>query len=140
MKKKSYKLIICIGFFCLAFFAIYFFIHNLRKDSEAPYAHSVLTQNGITYLGQGWGIEERQQVSFTSFGSRIINYAWFLALENAESEQLFRDNSHMASLGFITDSANPFNPDGLPIGISRDSDENGNTWAGLTCAEQDTAV
>jgi len=134
MKNKSYKLIVCLGFFCLIVVVIYIFIRNIHQDPYAPDAHTTFTHNGVTYLGQGWGLAERQQLSFTSFGSRMIDYAWFIALENADSEELFRDNAHLEKLGFITDAANQFNPDGLPIGVTRDSDKNGNTWIGLTCA------
>lgn len=134
MKKKNYKLIKFLSFFCLALVVIFICLWYLRQDPFAPDAHSTSTHNGITYLGQGWSAEERQQLSFTSFGSRIINYSWFIALENTESEQLFRDNTHMAYLGFIPDSSNQFNPDGLPIGVTKDSDDKGNTWVGLTCS------
>lgn len=134
MEKKNYKLVtgfivVCV-FLLLVFLSLYF----LRQDPYAPDAHSRLTQNGIVYLGQGWSVAERQQLSFTSFGSRIINYDWFIALENADDESLFRDNANMARLGFITDSTNSFNPDALPIGVTRDSDSKGNAWVGLTCA------
>lgn len=134
MEKKSYKLIAFLSFFCLVLLVIYILVCCARQDPDAPDATTRLTHDGVTYLGQGWGIAERQQLSYTSFGSRIINYAWFIALENAESEQLFRDNTHMAQLGFIAEPANQFNPDGLPIGVVRDDDANGNTWVGLTCA------
>jgi hypothetical protein len=134
MKKKSYKLIVSLSLCCLIIFVTFFLICRMRQDPDAPDAHTTFTHNGVTYLGQGWGITERQQLSFTSFGSHIINYAWFIALEDAQSEQLFRNNSHMTQLGFITEPANQFNPDGLPIGVVRDSDDKDNIWVGLTCA------
>ncbi|MFO1388232.1 di-heme-cytochrome C peroxidase [Cellvibrio sp.] len=134
MKKKSYRLLKWLLFLLLFVLAIFFILRYLRQDPFAPDAHSVVTRDGVTYLGQGWGMEERQQLSFTSFGSRIIDYSWFVALEMAENEQFFRDNAHMADLGFIPDVANKFNPDGLPVGVVRDSDDNGNQWVGLTCA------
>lgn len=134
MEKKSYKLIVYLSLFFLILLAVFIFVRSAQKDPDTPDARTRLTHNGVTYLGQGWGIAERQQLSFTSFGSRIIDYAWFIALENAESEQLFRDDSHMAHLGFITEPANQFNPDGLPLGVMRDSDDKDNNWVGLTCA------
>lgn len=134
MEKKSYKLIKYLSFFCLALLVIYFLLRYARQDPYEPDAHTTSTLNGVTYLGQGWGAEERKQVSSTSFGSRIINYSWFLALENADSEQLFRDDAHMARLGFITQSTHRFNPYGLSVGVTPDSDGQGNMWVGLTCA------
>jgi hypothetical protein len=132
MQKNGY---ISIAYHIVIFVLILFvFVWWVRRDSEDPDAHKTITHNGILYLGQGWGIAERQQVSFTSFGSRLINYDWFIALANADSEELFRSDAHMARLGFLTEAASIFNPDALPLGVTRDSDGKGNSWVGLTCA------
>lgn len=98
-----------------------------------PNAQKIHTDNGIVYLGQGWGMAERQKLSYTSFGSHLIDYDWLLALEEADKETLFRTDQHMYQLGFINDTPNEFNPDGLPVGFSRDR-EGKRTWVGLTCA------
>jgi cytochrome c5 len=134
MENKIYKLVRYLGYFLLLLFILFVFLYYSRQDLYAPDAHSRLSKNGVVYLGQGWSPAERQQLSFTSFGSRIINYAWFMALENAESEELFHNNSHMAHLGFIPEQASQFNPDALPLGVTRDSDAKGDAWVGLTCA------
>lgn len=132
MQKNSYK---SIAYFIVIFVLLLLvFVWWARRDFEDPDAHKTLINNGIMYLGQGWGIAERQQVSFTSFGSRLINYDWFIALANAGNEELFRSDAHMARLGFLTEAANTFNPDALPLGVTRDRDGNGNSWVGLTCA------
>lgn len=86
------------------------------------------------FLHQGWDHKTRQQISYTSFGSRFIPYHWFIALEQADQEKLFRDNQYMASLGFITVSPDEFNPDGLPVGLVRDQDKKNGDYIGLTCA------
>lgn len=132
MQKKRYKPIVYVIVIFVVLIGLLFWW--CRRDSISPDAHRTLTHKGIVYLGQGWGIAERQQVSFTSFGSRIVNYDWFLALENAQSNELFRSDTNMARLGFLTESANTFNPDALPLGVTRDSDDRGNSWVGLTCA------
>lgn len=134
MKKKSYKFVVWLLFISLCIFIAFLFLRHARQDPFAVDAHTHVTRDGITYLGQGWGFAERQQLSFTSFGSRIINYEWFLALENAESEDFFRANEHMVRLGFIADTTNEFNPDALPIGVVKDSDARGNSWVGFSCA------
>lgn len=97
-------------------------------------AQSPSIEDKTFYLSQGWDSVTRQKVSYTSFGSRFIPYEWFLALEQPDSPTLFRDNAHMESLGFITASPDQFNPDGLPVGLARDSDGKGSAWIGLTCA------
>lgn len=95
---------------------------------------SMQTFNGVTYLGQGWDMRERQELLRTSFGSRVLPYSWFIALEQVDNDQLFRDNSHMSALGFIVGEKDSFNPDALPVGITSDQDDQGNSWMGLTCA------
>ncbi len=86
------------------------------------------------YLEQGWDHQTRQQLSFTSFGSRFIPYDWFLVLEQPDSSISFRDNNHMAALGFVTTTADEYNPDGLPVGLVRDADKKNGDYLGLTCA------
>jgi len=86
------------------------------------------------YLQQGWDHHTRRTLYSTSFGSRFIPYAWFLALERSDSTAAFRDNKHMAAMGFITTVANTYNPDGLPVGLVRDSDNKNGDYIGLTCA------
>jgi hypothetical protein len=98
-----------------------------------PNDQKIHVDNGAVYLGQGWSMVERQQLSHTSFGSRLVDYDWFLALEQADSTDLFRADKNLYRLGFINETPNPFNPDGLPVGMSRDKDGK-RSWIGLTCA------
>jgi hypothetical protein len=57
----------------------------------------------------------------TSQGSQLIPYSWFLALEQANSNHLFRDNKNMKYFGYIPQDSIPGrNPDGLPIGFVKD--------------------
>lgn len=86
------------------------------------------------YLPQGWDHKTRQQLSFTSFGSRFIPYDWFLALEQPDNTKAFRDNHYMAAMGFIITVADLYNPDGLPVGLVRDSDKKHGDYLGMTCA------
>ncbi|MEL7451234.1 MAG: di-heme-cytochrome C peroxidase, partial [Pseudomonadota bacterium] len=88
----------------------------------------------VVNLEQGWSAEVQDQAWFRSFGSRLMPHAWFLALEQADNTTAFRDNAHLAALGFLPQSPSRNNPDGLPVGFSRDHDENGDKWVGLTCA------
>jgi len=131
MNNKIYR---CDEIFCVLFSALLLMgLLNSCSEPDNPAAHRLTTSDGVIYLGQGWDMDERQRLSYTSFGSRVINYSWFIALENSNSQTLFRENTHMADLGFITESASQFNPDGLPVGMTRDSDGN-QSWMGLTCA------
>ena len=113
----------CIGFAWLAL-----------CGTAALASTTVSSMQDTHYLAQGWEHETRQQLSFTSFGSRLIPYDWFIVLEQANNPALFRDPAHMSALGFIVAAADKYNPDGLPIGVVRDKDKKHGDYVGLTCA------
>jgi cytochrome c1 len=75
----------------------------------------------LVRLDQGWNAQEAEEFYYTPQGSQLIPYAWFLALEVKDSETLFRDNSHMEQLGYITAPSSDRNPDGLPVGFVQDA-------------------
>lgn len=86
-------------------------------------------------LKQGWSPEIRDRFWFTSQGSRILPYVWFMWLEQANSNELFRNVAHMDSLRYLPMKSSQRNPAGLPIGFALDKDKkNGDAWLGLTCA------
>jgi mono/diheme cytochrome c family protein len=80
---------------------------------------------------QGWGQAERERFWFTSQGSRLVPYSWFLHLEREGSEELLRSPSFLESLRYLPAPASAANPDALPIGFARDREGD---WLGLTCA------
>lgn len=87
------------------------------------------------YLDQNWNEVTRKNFWFTSQGSQIIPYKWFVYLERANSVQLFRNVDHMEELRYIPVSSDSTNPGGLPIGFSPDFDQRtGRAWMGFTCA------
>lgn len=121
-----------------------------------------ITHNQIVHFEQGWTRDEALDFYNTSQGSQLIPYSWFLALEQADSQHLFRDKKHIEKLGYIPQDASAGrNPDGLPIGfvkddvpeaflassmsaerlgVLKDAQENAyNEWLGLTCAACHTA-
>ncbi|NVK40785.1 MAG: hypothetical protein HWE39_06035 [Oceanospirillaceae bacterium] len=96
--------------------------------SAVPAAPSALP------LDQGWDRATRDEVHHLSFGSRILPLGWLLNLERADSQELLRSDAALVQLGFIPSGPGEGNPDGLPVGISRTTDDQGEVWAGLTCA------
>jgi mono/diheme cytochrome c family protein len=77
----------------------------------------------LVNLEQGWSDNERLDFYNTSQGSQLIPYSWFLALEQFDNDQRFRNNDNIIRLGYIPqDSIAGVNPDGLPIGFVRDDD------------------
>lgn len=85
----------------------------------------------IVYLEQNWSDKDRDYFYFADQGSRLIPYDYFLHLEQADNKQLLRSDNNMLRLGFIPTVSNKNNPDGLPIGLTRNGSHMGPTWAPL---------
>ena len=113
-------------------------------ENSAPAPAPVLTKGASPTSGQpapkyvtltqNWSTEERQQFYFTSQGSQILPYDWFLVLEQADSQTLFRDDANMLKLGYLLEDKNAkWNPDGLPVGFVKDDGRRRN-WLGFNCA------
>ncbi len=104
----------------------------------------------IVTFEQGWNDEDKIFFYNTSQGSQLIPYSWFLALEQKDNSNRFRDNENIKKFGFIPQQKlADINPDGLPIGfvkdvnaapfLPRDSDSpdlhrDYQEWMGFTCA------
>ena len=74
-----------------------------------------------TFLDQGWSKQIRELYYFTPQGSRMIPYAWFMALETPDGKGMFADAEHLRRYGLIpADEPHPLNPDMLPIGFAID--------------------
>ncbi len=87
----------------------------------------------VVYLDQGWSPAVSLKFYFTSQGSQIIPYDWFLALEQADSQTLFRDNQNILKYRYLPQLPDSQNPDGLPVGFVADAGVS-RKWLGLTCA------
>jgi hypothetical protein len=104
--------------------------------TEKPIASgaAVAGGEGTINLEQGWSAGVQQRAWFTSFGSRLIPTAWLKALEQAGTGQRFMTDANMDALGFLVQSPTPANPDGFPLGFTREADATGREWTGLGCA------
>lgn len=98
-----------------------------KEETTTPPANTDTTAThapaaAAVRLDQGWTAQQAEQFYYTPQGSQLIPYAWFLALEVEKGETLFRENDHMARLGYITASDDRTNnPDGLPVGFVQDT-------------------
>jgi len=103
--------------------------------SPPPASPSARPAPSWTALDQGWSREDAQAFWFTSQGSMLVPYRWFLELEPAEGPGRFRDDAHLGRLGYLAEGASSWNPDGLPIGFVKDRQKQGQ-WEmlGFTCA------
>lgn len=87
----------------------------------------------LVLLDQGWEASDRTAFYTTGQGSRLMPYAWFKALERADSPGLFLADG-LARYGYLPNPRDKTsNPEGLPIGFVIDG--NVTTGAiGMTCA------
>src|SRR5437773_11526102 len=74
----------------------------------------------IALLDQGWSEEIRQMFYTSPQGSRLMPYAWFIALEGASSRELFASLDNLRRYGWLyaEEAAAQINP--LPIGFVKD--------------------
>jgi hypothetical protein len=87
----------------------------------------------IVYLSQNWSPSQSLEFYFTSQGSQIIPYDWFLALEQADAATPFRDNQNILKYRYLPQNPGPQNPDGLAVGFVADQGL-GRVWMSLSCA------
>jgi hypothetical protein len=97
--------------------------------------------SGEVTLCQNWDAQDQQKFWFLSQGSQIIPYKWFLFLEQPDNSKLFVDGQHMDSFRYLPQKKTTLNPDGLPIGFTKDAAKNNpayqrisQDWLGLSCA------
>ena len=114
---------------------------NAEETSSPPTDEAY--ESALKYLDQGWSQDTANWWYYLSQGTVFAPYEWFLALEQAEGQELFASPGNMSRMGFLVDPPNPeYNPDGLPVGFSKRElalDKGifkcwqGN-WVGLGCA------
>jgi hypothetical protein len=108
---------------------------NLTRSAVVPTTDPYNeTAAKVVYLSQNWSPDDSLTFYFTAQGSQIIPYEWFLALEQpGESKTPFRDNQNILKYRYLTQKADQWNPDGLPVGFVGESAA-GVKWLGMTCA------
>jgi len=77
------------------------------------------TSDNVIYLNQAWSQDDREWYYHFSQGSAVLSYDLFLNMEAAESQDLYRNSLNSPENGLVPEPVSPFNPDGLPIGISK---------------------
>jgi hypothetical protein len=117
------------------------FVIAMGCRSQAPTGPVVQTGTPVpnapshtVNLDQGWSEEQQQRFWFTSQGSQMVPYDWFLALEQPTSTDLIRSDANLDRLGYLVETPSPANPDGLPVGFAKDLDPETGAWMGFTCA------
>ncbi|MFT7389001.1 MAG: cytochrome c5 [Candidatus Endobugula sp.] len=86
-----------------------------------------------TYLDQGWSANDSLWYYNTTQGSALLPYDFFVALEQENSEELYRDNKNIDRYRYLPQKPTFFNPDGFPVGFVKETYE-GKDYMGYTCA------
>src|ERR1039457_2089711 len=67
----------------------------------------------VQSLSQGWRQGGQQLFYFTTQGSQLLPYDWFLALEQPGRTTLFRSDENMDRLAWLLSRPTQLNPDAL---------------------------
>lgn len=118
---------------------------KINKGEMPDYEGARVSEDfGWWELAQGWKPDTANGFWWQPQGARQMPYDWFLHLEVADGETLFRSTENMGDkLNYIAVTApTKRNPDALPIGFVKSEfpDENGVHWMGMTCAACHTAM
>lgn len=85
------------------------------------------------YLDQGWSRSDSLWFYNTTQGSALMPYDLFVSLEQAQSDALFRSDANMDYYRYLPQKPTFFNPDGLPVGFTKET-YRGKDYIGFTCA------
>lgn len=94
---------------------------------------AIAPTTNMVQLEQGWNEKIQQKFWYTTQGSLIMRYDWFLSLEEENSEELFRSTKNINKYKYIPQAPSKLNPDGLPIGFMKNK-EKGVDYVGVNCA------
>jgi len=95
--------------------------------------------SNMVQLEQGWNKQIQQKFWFTTQGSLIMRYDWFLWLEQENTIELFRNDKNINKYKYIPQNPSELNPDGLPIGFMKNK-EKGLDYVGVNCAACHTGL
>ncbi len=98
-----------------------------QEGNELSFSEPVLgSPNGAINLQQGWTQSSQQEFYYTSQGSQILPYRWYLHLEQVSTDALFRSQDNIEKYGYLPSDASKRNTDGLSVGFVKDVDSQGN--------------
>ena len=88
----------------------------------------------VVYLPeQGWAPEDSLWFYTATQGSDLLPYSFFLHLEQADNTELFRSDANILRYRYLPQKSTYSNPDGLPVGMTRDTYQ-GKEYMGFTCS------
>lgn len=122
-------------------------LNNNDAPKDAWSSASEEKINTVHYMKQGWDDGTRADFWHMSQGSRFLPYDMFINLEQRDSEKLILEPDNIIKYRYIPQNKSYWNPDGLPIGFTKDVQKNRNdsskieaSYAGLNCSACHTSV
>lgn len=96
----------------------------------------ILASETTVYLDQGWTDDERLAFYTTPQGSNLIPLRWYLALETADSVELFSSQHNIETFNYLFDANNSSTgtANNLPVGFAIEPVADGDDWLGMTCS------
>ncbi|MFQ5587637.1 MAG: di-heme-cytochrome C peroxidase, partial [Nitrospiria bacterium] len=83
----------------------------------------------LVYINQNWSPYDSLWFYYTTQGSELLSYDYFVNLEQIDNTTRFIDPRNMARFRFMPQRPTRNNPEGLPVGIVRNKN-----YVGFTCA------
>lgn len=141
IRKNTRTLVLIILGIAAAMFAALFAGKLYQNWDDDPNRGAIAMQNGHfnedydipIYLEQGWSNANSLWFYNTTQGSNLMPYDLFMALEHADSEELFRSDANIDKYRYLPQKPTFFNPEGLPVGFVKDTYQ-GQSYIGYTCA------
>lgn len=95
---------------------------------------NALSSDTVIYLDQGWTTQQRQTFYETPQGSYLIPLKWYLALEQANKDDLFSKNENVQKFNYLIKNPSDGAQLALPLGFAIEPVVNGDDWLGYSCA------
>ena len=126
---------IALMFVALAIGKVYQHWDNDKDRGAIGLSESTFGEDYLTpvYVDQGWSASDSLWFYNTTQGSNLMPYDIFVELEEADTDMLFRSNNNMDYFRYLPQKPTFLNPDGLPVGFTKDR-YNGKEYIGYTCA------
>ncbi|WP_196140347.1 di-heme-cytochrome C peroxidase [Aliikangiella sp. G2MR2-5] len=114
-------------------FTHFLLLSILISACDSGSEQSTEEDTGQMLVEQGWEQTLSEEFQHTSFGSKLIPLVWYQHLRTPSGSNIFSSDV-TAEIGLIEGKLSTNNKLGLPVGVTIDNDDNGQSWIGLGCA------
>jgi len=98
------------------------------------FSANAFSSDSVIYLDQGWTEQQRKTFYETPQGSYLIPLKWYLALEQADEDDLFSNRENIKKFNYLVKLKSDGNLSRLPVGFAVEPVINGDDWLGYSCA------